>query len=197
MEFPSPSSVRIDEAGAVAEDHRKRRKKAHIKWKVYAHGKGWAQVLLFLRTIARTECDSCELGSRGHPSSNKTTIEYTFQCHYRGKPWYCDWRVKVCTMYRTQICFWGEVGITTSQRGGQSRGAQERFVCNQGPSRRQPLAQRSHCDLLSGCSSYVCCGCTRLSGDVCMESQSNQELHCAPPHHRSCRDPCTPHQEIK
>jgi hypothetical protein len=67
------------EAGAVAEDHRKRRKKTHIKWKVYAQGKGWAQVLLFLRTIARTECDSCELGSRGHPSSNKTTIEYTFQ----------------------------------------------------------------------------------------------------------------------
>ena len=115
MEFPSPSSVRchtgctpaasqdggdggreVDEAGAVAEDHRKRRKKTHIKWKVYAQGKGWAQVLLFLRTIARTECDSCELGSRGHPSSTKITIEYTFQCHYRGKPWYCDWRVKVC-----------------------------------------------------------------------------------------------------
>ena len=80
----------------MTEDHRKRRKKAHIKWKVYAQVKVWAQVLLFWCTIVRTDCDSCDLGSRGHPSSNKTTIEYTFQCHYRGKPWYCDWRVKVC-----------------------------------------------------------------------------------------------------
>ncbi len=32
----------------------------------------------------------------GHPSSNRTTIEYTFQCYYHDKPWYSDWRVKVC-----------------------------------------------------------------------------------------------------
>jgi hypothetical protein len=182
MEFPSPSSVRchtgctpaasqdggdggreVDEAGAVAEDHRKRRKKTHIKWKVYAQGKGWAQVLLFLRTIARTECDSCELG----PWTPQEQQDY-HRVHISVPLPRQTMVLRLAreSMYRTQICFWGEVGIATSQRGGQSRGAPERFVCNQGPSRRQPVAQRSHCDLLSGCSSYVCCGCTRLSGDV-------------------------------
>jgi len=79
----------------------KRRKKTKIIWRVYAQGKGWAEAWLILLTMARQECDSCRLGSRGHVTSSNTTIEYTYQCGYRGKPWFCDWRVKVCFERKT------------------------------------------------------------------------------------------------
>jgi hypothetical protein len=89
----------IEKEGGV--DHAKKRKKTKIIWRVYAQGKGWAEAWLILLTIARQECDSCRLGSRGHVTSSNTTIEYTYQCGYRGKPWFCDWRVKVCFERKT------------------------------------------------------------------------------------------------
>ena len=53
------------------DDNGVHRKETDVKWRVYTQGKGWDQVLCYLLTIARTECDSRPLGPRGHPSSNQ------------------------------------------------------------------------------------------------------------------------------